>query len=68
MSRKCITEIGIPYRLIGVGLAELVEPGDLPADLFGSSETRALKTERAVDTLRDRFGAAAVTTGRAIKR
>ncbi len=61
-------EIGIPYRLIGVGLAELVEPGDLPADLFGSSETRALKTERAVDTLRDRFGAAAVTTGRAIKR
>ena len=59
-------EIGIPYRLIGVGLAELVEPGDLPADLFGSSETRALKTERAVDTLRDRFGAAAVTTGRGL--
>lgn len=61
-------EIGIPYRLIGVGLADLVEPGDVPADLFGSGEARALKTERAVDVLRTRFGPAAVVTGRGLRR
>lgn len=61
-------EIGTPYRLIGVGLADLVEPGDVPADLFGSSEARALKTERAVDALRTRFGPAAVVTGRGLRR
>ncbi len=60
-------EIGPAYRLIGVGIADLVEPSDVAADLFGSSEARALKAERAIDTLRDRFGRAAVTSGRAVR-
>jgi DNA polymerase-4 len=56
-------EIGPTYRLIGVGIADLVEPSDVASDLFGSSEARALKAEKAIDALRDRFGKAAVTTG-----
>lgn len=59
-------ELGQPYRLIGVGIADLVEPGDVEADLFGSNEARALKTERAIDALRDRFGKTTVTTGRGL--
>lgn len=61
-------EIGPPYRLIGVGLAELMEPGDIAAGLFDSGEARALKTEQAIDKLRDKFGRAAVTTGRGLRR
>ena len=60
-------EIGPPYRLIGVGLSDLIEPSDVVADLFGSSEARALKTEQAIDKLRDKFGKSAVTTGRGLK-
>jgi DNA polymerase-4 len=59
-------EIGPTYRLIGVGIADLVEPSDVASDLFGSSEARALKAEKAIDALRDRFGRAAVTTGRSV--
>ncbi len=57
-------EIGPPYRLIGVGLSDLIEPSDVAADLFGSTEARALKAEQAIDALRDKFGKKAVTTGR----
>lgn len=61
-------EIGPPYRLIGVGLAELIEPADVPAGLFASPEARALKAEKAIDALRDKFGRAAVTTGRGMRK
>lgn len=59
---------GRPYRLIGIGMAELAEATDAPADLFGAGEARALRAERAVDRLRERFGAAVLTTGRGLKR
>jgi len=58
---------GRPFRLIGIGMADLVE-GDVEAGLFESDQARALKTETAMDALRSRFGAAAVVTGRALKR
>ena len=58
---------GRPFRLIGIGMAELVE-GEIDAGLFESGQTRALKTETAMDALRSKFGAAAVVTGRALKR
>ena len=61
-------EIGPAYRLIGVGIADLVEPSDVVSDLFGSGEARALKTEKAVDALRDKFGKTAVTTGRGLAK
>ncbi|MBC6982083.1 DNA polymerase IV [Caulobacter sp. 17J80-11] len=58
----------VAYRLIGIGMAELVDAADARGDLFGGDDGRALKTETAVDALREKFGKAAVTTGRALKR
>jgi len=59
------------FRLIGVGLAELVEVDGRSSsdDLFGDGgESRALATERTLDALRARFGPAAVVSGRNLKR
>jgi DNA polymerase-4 len=57
-----------PYRLIGVGLSNLVDSADASADLFPSAEARALDGERVVDRLRDRFGAGAVINARDLGR
>lgn len=59
-------ELGRPYRLIGIGMAEVQEAEDAPAGLFATPETRALKTETAIDALRARFGADAVVAGRVV--
>ena len=58
---------GTAYRLIGIGATELLEAGASAGDFFAGDETRALKSETAMDALRDRFGSAAVLTGRALK-
>ncbi|HUH24544.1 MAG TPA: hypothetical protein VLZ51_10835, partial [Brevundimonas sp.] len=42
------------------------EASAAPAGLFATAETRALKTETAIDALRKKFGAAAVIAGRAL--
>jgi DNA polymerase-4 len=55
---------GRPYRLIGVGLAELVEAGAVEDDFFAGDERRALAGEKTLDAIRARFGAGAVTSGR----
>ncbi len=56
------------YRLIGVGMSDLVD-GDLAvSDFFAGAESRALQSEKALDSLRARFGAGAVVSGRALKR
>ena len=60
-------ELGRPYRLIGIGMADVQDAEDAPAGLFQTSETRALKTERAIDVLREKFGKDAVVAGRALK-
>jgi DNA polymerase-4 len=58
---------GRAFRLIGIGMAELIEGEPGAADLFAGEEARALKTETAVDALRARFGRDAVVSGRALK-
>jgi len=63
-------EMGPAFRLIGVGLAELVDVavGAPPEDLFtDGGETRARTTERTLDALRARFGPSAVVSGRNLK-
>ncbi|PZO00280.1 MAG: DNA polymerase IV [Alphaproteobacteria bacterium] len=60
-------ELGRPYRLIGIGMAEVVDAIDTPAGLFASTESRTLKTETIIDDLRARFGAGAVVAGRTLK-
>jgi DNA polymerase-4 len=59
-------ELGIPYRLIGIGMGEVVDAVDSHA-LFETAETRTLKTETAIDRLRAKFGDRAVVAGRALK-
>ena len=59
-------ELGRPYRLIGIGMGEVIDAIDSHA-LFETAETRALKTETAIDALRAKFGAKAVVAGRALK-
>ena len=49
-------------------MADIADAQDAPAGLFATAETRALKTETAIDALRDKFGAAAVVAGRSLKR
>jgi DNA polymerase-4 len=60
-------ELGRPYRLIGIGLGDVVDAVDTPSALFESTETRTLKTETAIDKLRAKFGKSAVEAGRALK-
>ena len=59
-------ELGRPYRLIGIGMADVQDAEDAPV-LFDTVETRNLKTETAIDRLRDKFGRDAVMAGRALK-
>jgi len=58
---------GQPWRLIGIGIAELVPAEAVERDLFAGDERRALTHERTIDTLRARFGAGALTSGRAFR-
>lgn len=60
-------ELGRPYRLIGIGMADVVDATDAPAGLFATTEDRTLKTETTIDDLRARFGQKAVVAGRALK-
>ena len=48
-------------------MADIQDAEDAPAGLFQTAETRALKTERAIDRLREKFGDKAVVAGRALK-
>ena len=58
-----------PYRLIGVGLSELVnEAGaDLSGDLLDPEAVRRGQAERATDRIRARFGAQAILKGRSLR-
>ena len=58
-----------PYRLIGVGLSELVnEAGaDLSGDLLDPEAVRRGQAERATDRICARFGAQAILKGRSLR-
>ena len=58
----------LSVRLIGVGLAGLIEPEQLPLDLFAAPEAdaRTSKLNAAVDRLHDRFGDGAVRRARSL--
>jgi DNA polymerase-4 len=67
-ARELMTpELGRPYRLIGIGMGDVQDAVDAPSALFDTPETKALKTETAIDRLRAKFGAEAVVAGRALK-
>jgi DNA polymerase-4 len=58
---------GQPWRLIGVGIGDLVPEAQAATDLFGANESRTLSGERAIDTLRRRFGDGAVVAARSLR-
>jgi DNA polymerase-4 len=60
-------EIGKPYRLIGIGIAELVDAEGATSDFFAGDERRALAGEKTLDAIRARFGPDAVTSGRILR-
>lgn len=58
-----------PYRLIGVGLSDIV-PGheaDLTPDLLDPQAARRASAERATDRIRARFGPEAIVKGRSLR-
>lgn len=58
---------GRAYRLVGIGIADLVDAESAGADFFAGDEKKALASERSVDAIRARFGADAVTSGRLLR-
>ncbi|MFQ5535727.1 MAG: hypothetical protein ACE5EM_13045, partial [Sphingomonadales bacterium] len=61
---------GRRFRLIGFGVSHLSTDfaDDAPPDLIDQSAAVRAKTERAIDHVRDRFGADAIIKGRALGR
>ena len=61
---------GKAYRLIGVGFSGLSLAGEnaAPPDLFGDSNEKLAKTEKAIDAIREKFGRDAVKAGRSLRR
>ncbi len=58
---------GLSFRLIGIGISDLLDAEGAGGDLFAGDETRARRGEKAIDTLRAKFGADAVVSARALK-
>ncbi len=58
-----------PYRLLGVGISELVPAGDADriGDLLDPNATRRAEAERATDAIREKFGKDAILKGRALR-
>ncbi len=58
---------GQPWRLIGIGLAELVDAEGAADDFFAGEERKALAGEKVLDSIRAKFGPGAVTSGRLLR-
>lgn len=53
------------YRLIGIGLSDLTDAGACDqGDLFSEAPRKKLGAERAIDAVREKFGAKAIGKGR----
>ncbi|MEM9740604.1 MAG: DNA polymerase IV [Pseudomonadota bacterium] len=63
--RECKT--GEPFRLIGIGLSDLVPVKSDQIDLVDPLRGKRAAAERASDLARERFGDGAVQTGRALR-
>ena len=55
-----------PVRLIGIGVANLVEPGR-QLTMLDPRDQRQEQLNRAIDRIRDRYGFAAIQTGRTLR-
>jgi len=74
LAREVATDRQRRYRLIGIGAAELAEPGGVPAqnDLFApaspasADDPKHAAVEKAIDAVRDKFGNTAIRKGRGL--
>jgi DNA polymerase-4 len=70
-ARALFDQVGAqgPFRLIGVGIAELVRgaEADATADLLDPDAKRREGAERATDAIRARFGKEAIIKGRSLR-
>ena len=59
----------VPYRLIGVGISDLVpeDAADLSGDLLDPDARKRSQAERAADAIREKFGSDAILKGRALR-
>jgi DNA polymerase-4 len=57
------------YRLIGVGLSDLVSDADsdLTGDLLDPNAEKRTKAERTTDSIRTKFGSDAIVKGRSLR-
>ncbi len=56
-----------PFRLIGIGLADLTAAADAPAGLFADDAAARRRAEAVTDAIRARFGKDAIIRGRALR-
>ncbi|RMA42539.1 DNA polymerase IV [Rhodophyticola porphyridii] len=58
-----------PYRLLGVGLSDLVpsDQADRSGNLLDPDQAKRYQAERAADAIRNRFGKDAIVKGRALR-
>ena len=70
-ARGLMDQVGgaAPYRLIGVGLSDLVpqDSADLSGDLLDPNAKLRANAERATDSIRQKYGAGAILKGRALR-
>ncbi|HEY40514.1 MAG TPA: DNA polymerase IV [Dehalococcoidia bacterium] len=64
--RRALSTERQPVRLIGIGVSNLVEPGRQLA-MLDSRDQRQEQLNRAIDRIRDRYGFAAIQTGRTLR-
>jgi len=64
--RQALATESQPVRLIGIGVLNLVEPGQ-QLTMLDSRDRRQEQLDRAIDRIRNRYGFAAVQTGRTLR-
>jgi DNA polymerase-4 len=64
--KKALSQEKQPVRLIGIGVAELVESGS-QLDMLDPSARRQEQLDRAIDRIRKKYGFTAIQTGRTLK-
>ena len=58
---------GTPYRLIGIGTSQFAKPEDADlSDLLDNSAETIAKVEKAMDSVREKFGGPAIQKGRTL--
>jgi len=66
LKRELLVQAKQPIRLIGIGVANLVEPGR-QLDMLDTSAQRSERLNKAIDRIRNKYGFTAIQTGRTLR-